>query len=137
LGRVNLVKKSLRKNNFFFPLYVRILKYLRGTPPPPLCMTLLYFTSLLLNTHCNSGHEFLFYMRFATLWFRCCIPFRVFLISQQMYTEISFSQIVYLMYLTIFRRVHKIAKATLSFVMSVLSPVHTEQLGCHWNDHEI
>ena len=38
----------------------------------------------------------------------------------------------------IFRRVRKIAKKTISFVMAVRPSVHMEQLGSHWKDlHEI
>jgi len=108
----------------------------RYLPPTP-CLTLLYFTLWLLSTNCSSGYGFLFYMRFAPLWFRCIIPFRVFLISQQMYTEISFSQIICLMYLTIFRLVRKIAKSNcyVRHVCSSACPHGTSRLPleCSWN----
>jgi hypothetical protein len=53
---------------------------------------------------------------------------------QQMYPEVPFSKIVYVMYLTILGAFAKFSKATISFVMPVLPSVRMEQLGCHWKN---
>ena len=116
--------------NSAFYVCVLILVSLLRTPPPRHAWRCLNLTFHLLSI--------LFLDAFAALWYRVCIPFRVFLISQQIYTEISFSWVVLAMYLTILGAFTNLRKATVSVVISALPPVRMEQLGCHWTDfHEI
>jgi len=51
-----------------------------------------------------------------------------------MYTDIPFSKIIYVKYLTILGMFAKLRTATISFVVSVLLSVRMEQLGCQWTD---
>jgi len=121
--------------NSVFYVYVLILASLRQNPTrmngivcilPANCWTLfVILCALFLDV-------------FVALWFRSCIHSRVFLITQQMYTNIPFSKIVYVMYWTMLGAFAKLRKATISFFMSALPSVRLKQFGCYSKDfHEI